>query len=335
MIFAHPLFFLLIIPVIIYAILGNHVPGQMKFSSLFLLKRAIAGIDKQIHLKQSYITILVIIRCIALIFIIIALARPQEIRHEKEVEKEGIDMFLMLDTSESMRAIDFKIHANNVTRLDAIKHVIDDFIDHRLGDRIGMIVFGEVAFTQAPLTMDHLLLKQLLAELSIGMAGNATAIGDALAIGIKRFKELKSKEKVIILATDGQNNAGKLIPQKAAEIAKKLNIKIYTIGIGGTGKAPFIEDGLFGKRVVYQSVQLDEKSLKSIATHTGGAYFNAANLNELQKVYDVIDRLEKTPALITEYNDVDERFELFIIIAILFLLAELFLRHTWLKVLPQ
>ena len=181
-----------------------------------------------------------------------------------------------------------------------VKDVVTEFVENRESDRLGLVVFGEEAFTQCPLTLDHNILLSLLDKLAIGIAGDSTAIGSAIGIAVKRLKDLESESKVIILLTDGRNNAGDLLPLQAAEIAKSYGIKIYTIGVGTRGKAPFLVDTVFGKRYMYQEVDIDEDTLKKISTLTGAKYFRATDLESLKDIYQQIDRLEKTEVKVIE-----------------------------------
>lgn len=247
-----------------------------------------------------------VFKVISLILLIIALARPQWGDQKVTVSTEGINIILALDLSESMRALDFKKDGNIVTRLEAAKHVVQDFIVKRNGDRIGMVVFGSHAFTQLPLTRDYNTIAFMLEVLKIGAAGPGTAIGDAIGISIKRLEDIKSTSNIIILLTDGKSNSGKLTWQEAIKIAAHRNIKIYTIGVGSRGKAPFLVDDIFGRRYVYQKVDMDLDALKKIAEETTGSFFEAKDTEGLSKIYDIIDQLEKTKADIikwVEYKD--------------------------------
>jgi Ca-activated chloride channel family protein len=202
------------------------------------------------------------------------MSRPQAGNKQTEYLSEGIDIILCIDTSGSMQALDFSIGGKRIERLTVVKEVVKKFIKARTSDRIGMIVFGEEAFTQCPLTLDYGVLLSFLDYVEIGMAGEATAIGDAVALGVKRLKALeKAKSRVMILLTDGRNNAGRIAPGTAAEIAKEFDVKVYTIGAGTEGEAPFlIEHPLFGKQYIYQKVDLDEEALREIAHITEGHY---------------------------------------------------------------
>lgn len=274
-------------------------------------------------------------RALSLTFLIFAFARPQSGKKFTEVSSEGIDIMLAIDTSGSMQALDFKVGRKRLKRLEVVKKVVKEFINNRPGDRMGIIVFGSDAFTQCPLTQDHGILMSFLDKLKIGMAGEATAIGQAIGIGVKRIRKLKAKSKIMILLTDGRNTHGRLDPTQAAEIAKTFGIKIYTIGVGTNGEAPFLVDHpLFGKRYVYQKVDIDEDTLKEIANTTGGKYYRATQTEELKSIYKEIDRLEKTKVSVKQYTEYNEYFHWFGLLGLVFLLIEVFLGNTRLRKLP-
>ncbi|MFO7749023.1 MAG: VWA domain-containing protein [Desulfobacteraceae bacterium] len=261
------------------------------------------------------------LKYLALVLLILALARPQWGTEKRTVVTRGINIVLALDLSRSMAALDFKLDGSMVTRLDAVKNVVKEFIMKREGDRIGMVVFGSRAYTQIPLTRDYNTISFLLEKLEIGAAGPSTAVGDALGISLKRIKDIKSRSNIVILLTDGKSNAGSLSPETAADIAAQQGVKVYTIGVGGTGKAPFlVNDPLFGDRYVYREVEMDRAALESIAGKTGGAFFAAEDTNTLAGIYDSIDRLEKTDAEVTLWADYSELYPWFLVPA-LFLLA--------------
>ncbi|MEY4630346.1 MAG: hypothetical protein RIQ81_466 [Pseudomonadota bacterium] len=236
------------------------------------------------------------VRCFALVLAIIALARPQAGPRGRSRNVDGLDIQLVIDTSGSMKAQDFVLEGQRPTRLEVVKAVIDKFIAARTDDRIGLVVFGTEAFTQAPLTLDHQLLEQFLKHIQISMAGDATAIGDGLATAVKRLSgdggqtSTSRQGKIVILLTDGANNAGRIDPLSAAEAAKALNIKVYTIGVGSRGKVPIESNG----RTVQAEVDIDETLLEKIAVMTGGRFFRATDTQALIDVYAEIDRLEKT-----------------------------------------
>ena len=268
-------------------------------------------------------------------FLIIALARPQTSQEFREVESSGRDIMLALDISGSMQAVDFYINDQQTDRLTALKQVVNKFVAGREGDRIGLIVFSENAFTQCPLTLDHNVVTQYLDALEVGMAGQSTAIGDGLAIAIKRLQAIPAKSKVIILVSDGKNNAGAVDPMEAARIAGEQGIKVHTIGIGENGVAPFPATGIFGTpRLVPKQLEFDEQTLRSIAQQTGGQYFHATSTEGLIEIYKEIDRLEERKELVHQYLDYQERFVLFLFLALFsFLIAEI-LQATILRTIP-
>jgi Ca-activated chloride channel family protein len=274
------------------------------------------------------------LRALCLALLILGAARPQLYNVSREITSPGVDILLCLDTSGSMRAMDFQLDGKPVTRLKAVKKVVHEFIQKREMDRIGLVVFGNEAFTQAPLTLDKGLLLELVNRMEIGMAGDRTAIGSALAVGGKRLKDLKAKSKTMILLTDGRHNAGDLTPSAAADAVQALGIKIYTIGVGGKGPAPFPVQTPFGTRIVRQQVDLDEETLKKVADIGGGQYFRAADTDSLEKIYDTIDKLEKTEVKVKEFFHFRELYAYFLLPALLLLGTEILLRMTILRVLP-
>ena len=261
--------------------------------------------------------------------LVVGLARPQWGSREVVRLEAGINIVLALDLSESMAAIDFELEGERVTRLDAVKAVVEDFVEGRDGDRIGLVVFGTEAYTQLPLTTDYDTLVATLARLEIGAAGPNTALGDALGVSTRRLQDVESLSNLVVLLTDGESNAGGLSPSAAAEAARQLGVKVYTIGIGSEGEAPFVVDSpLWGKRVVYQRVSLDEVGLRAVAEATGGMYFRAAGLEGLQKVYDTIDRLEKTEVETRVYEQYEELYPWALVPALGLLLAAAVLGAT-------
>lgn len=231
-----------------------------------------------------------IVRMLAITLLIIAIARPQSTLNWQDITTEGIDIVICLDISGSMLAEDF--HPN---RLEACKKIAMEFIDGRPDDRIGLVVFSGESFTQCPMTIDHSVLKNLFSGIKSGIIEDGTAIGNGLATSVNRIKESKAKSKVVILLTDGMNNAGFVAPLTAAEVAKQYNIRVYTIGTGTTGTAPYPFRTPFGT-IQYQNVpvEIDEGILKQIAAMTGGKYFRATSNRKLEDIYKEIDRLEKT-----------------------------------------
>ncbi|MEC7181287.1 MAG: VWA domain-containing protein [Bdellovibrionota bacterium] len=325
---AYPWFlclFLVIVPIFIW---GQKSGGKIRFSSIDLLK------SMNMRARNNPKLILLILRSLAIILLVVALARPQSGRQFTKTNSEGVDILLVLDTSESMQALDFKREGKRVNRLRVVKEVVRDFIKKRPNDRIGLVVFGEEAFTQCPLTLDHGIVMDFLDNIKIGMAGSATALGQAIGIGVNRMKDLKSKSKIMIALTDGRNNAGRLSPLQASKLADHYGVKVYTIGVGTQGKAPFLADTLFGKRYIYQKVDLDESTLKQVASETGAKYFRATNTDELKNIYSLIDKLEKTKIEVKKYTEYNEMFAHFLIPGLFILLLEIFLGQTKLRRIP-
>jgi Ca-activated chloride channel family protein len=277
------------------------------------------------------------LRLLAVALLVLGMARPQTGRKHTEVKTEGIDIALVMDTSGSMQALDLDAGRpirSRRNRLEVAKSVVEEFVKKRENDQIGMVVFGENAFTQCPLTLDHGIVATFLERLEIGMAGDATAIGSAIGTAVKRLKKSEAKSRVIILLTDGRSNAGSLSPKKAAEIAKTFDVKIYAIGAGTRGKAPFIVETVFGKQVIHQDVEIDEAGLQEIAAMTGGKYFRAEDTKALDAIYDEIDELEKTEITMSSYMEYNERFRWFVIPAMGLLLLEVVLLGTRFRKLP-
>ncbi|MBU0634038.1 MAG: VWA domain-containing protein [Candidatus Omnitrophica bacterium] len=278
---------------------------------------------------------LIFLRALVLIFFILALARPQVPLAPQRISKKGIDMVLALDTSTSMEALDFQIDNKRQNRLYAVKQVVDDFIASRSNDRIGMIAFAGRPYIVCPLTFDHSWLTGNLERVQIGMVEDGTAIGSAIAAALNRLKNSAAKTKIIILLTDGRNNAGKISPQTAAEAAKALKVKVYTIGAGSVGPVPYPVKDLFGN-TAYQNVEidLDEELLKEIAQVTGGRYFRATDTATLKKIYEQIDKLEKTPFKQAAFSSYKENFEIFLLWGLGILLFEQLLVNTILLGIP-
>ena len=246
---------------------------------------------------------------------IVALARPQQVETETVRDSDGLDILLAIDTSGSMRSPDMGRGLQSLSRLDAAKAVMQRFVEARPDDRLGLLVFGEEAFVQVPPTLDSAALIDFIGSLELGMAGaNATAVGDAIAVGVKRLKDLNAPSKIIILVTDGKSNSGRVQPMDAAAAAKALGVKIYTIGVG--------------------SSQIDEATLAAVARTTGGSYYAAANLNQLAEVYKEIDSNEKTTAQVREYVHRDELYLDWAFPALLFFVAAFALSRTALRRLP-
>lgn len=325
--FAYPwvLFFLLLIPLLIiwYFWQGRKKSSAITYSSLQVFEKApVSWRERLRHLPFA-------LRLLALIFLIIALARPQNFSAGQSVNAEGIDIAMVLDISGSMLAEDFKPN-----RLEAAKQVIDKFISARTTDRIGLVIFSREAFTQCPLTIDYSVLRNLLLDIKSGMITDGTAIGNAIANGVNRLKESDAESKVIILLTDGVNNAGEVDPVSAAEIAASFGIRIYTIGVGTRGEAPYPVATPFGTRYQMVPVEIDEVLLKKIADLTGGEYFRATNNRALEEIYNKIDKMEKTKIEITSFRNAKELFASWMGIGLMILFLELIASKTILRKLP-
>ncbi len=272
---------------------------------------------------------LYVTRLLAIGLLILALARPQTSLSRQSVNVEGIDLVIALDISGSMLAQDFR-----PDRLEAAKEVAMEFIDGRPNDRIGLVVFSGESFTQCPITTDHAVLKNLFKEIKSGMIDDGTALGDGMALAVSRLKDSKAVSKVIILLTDGVNNMGSVDPLSAAEIAKLYGIRIYTIGIGTMGYAPYPVQTPFGIQLQQMKVEIDEPLLVKISAMTEGKYFRAQNITKLREIYREIDKMEKTRIDVTEFRKKKEEFLPLVLIAFLFLALEGFVRYTVLKTIP-
>ncbi|MFI5238049.1 MAG: VWA domain-containing protein [Ignavibacteriales bacterium] len=327
MTFAYPwvLYSLAIIPLMIawYLFRGMKTQSSVKYSSLNIFK------DVPSTLREYLRHIPLAIRLIAIGLLIVALARPQSFSSGENVTTEGIDIAMVLDISGSMLAEDFKPN-----RLDAAKDVIDNFVEGRTSDRIGLVIFSREAFTQCPLTIDYNVLRNLLLDIRSGMIQDGTAIGNAIANGVNRLKESDAKSRIIILLTDGVNNAGEVDPISAAEIAKAFGIRIYTIGVGTRGEAPYPVQTPFGTRYQMVPVEIDEEMLTKISGLTDGQYFRATNNRALEEIYNKIDKLEKTKIEITSYKNATEKYHSWLWGGLLLLLVELGLSRTILRKLP-
>jgi Ca-activated chloride channel family protein len=323
--FSSPLFLILL------AILPLKIWYQKRHAQRPLIRISSTGglqtIPRSRFLKTAWI--IPAVKYTAFFLMVLAMARPQWGTRQVEVLTEGINIVLAVDVSGSMAALDFKRDGRIVNRLEAVKGVIEEFIAKRDGDRIGVVIFGSEAFTQIPLTRDYHTIAYVMDRIEIGAAGTDTAIGDAIGISLKRLKDIDSKSNIIILLTDGQSNAGELSPETATQIAKTAGVKIYTIGVGTKGKAPFrIEHPLLGEQFVYQNVNIDEAALERIAKACDGMYFKADNTPQLAKIYDMIDRMEKTTVKVKTFAEYRELYRYCLIPAFVLLLVWIVLTHT-------
>jgi Ca-activated chloride channel family protein len=319
------LWFLAVIPLLAYWYFKMHekISPNLNYSSLQILSRA----PKTIKEKLAHMP--AVLRLIALALLTVALARPQTYSSGQNVFTEGIDIAMVLDISGSMLAEDFKPN-----RLEAAKKVTSDFINGRTNDKIGLVIFSGETFTQCPLTIDYSVLQNLLREVKSGMIQDGTAIGNAVANGVNRLKDSKAKSKVIILLTDGVNNAGEIDPISAAQIAQKFGIRIYAIGVGTIGEAPYPFQTPFGIRYQMVPVEIDEVRLKEISSITGGKYFRATNNKKLAQIYEEINQMEKTRVEVTSFRNATELYYGWAFAGIILLLIEVVLSKLFLKKLP-
>lgn len=328
--FASPFFLLLIplYPLLHYAIRSQHRQVAALYSSVELFNGIPGTFRTKLHFLPSWI------RFIGFCLLVVALARPQWVAQTTEVIGQGVAILLTIDTSGSMKALDFHLQGSEANRLDVVKSVVDDFIMKRPHDRIGMVVFGEEAYTQCPLTTDKDTLRQFLQWIRIGIVGDGTAIGNALAVSVKRLQKQTEKSRIIILLTDGRSNAGQISPEIGAEMARAMGIKVYAIAVGSNKPVPYPEETPFGVRRIYARLEMDEESLRHIADVTGGKYFQATQTEELQRIYDEIDRLEKSEIKVKAYQEYEELYAGFLGVGALMLLLEILLSRTVFMKLP-
>ncbi len=324
--FAHPWFLLglLLVPLMVawYVWRYRKQEAALQHSNLSLFD----GVRRSLRVRLRWLPYA--LRVVAVAAMVVALARPQSQLSRQEMTVEGIDVVLAMDISGSMLAEDFRPN-----RLEAAKKVAADFIEGRKNDRMGLVVFAGEAFTQVPLTIDHQVLLKQLGAVKSGITRDGTALGDGLATAINRIKDSEAESKVIILLTDGVNNQGSVDPLSAAEIAALYNIRLYTIGVGARGKAPFPFRDQFG-RVHYQNidVEIDEDLMKQMSAATGdGQYFRATNKKALEQIFDQIDEMETSKIDVTQYAQTRDEHQSWLWLAAIALLLEALLRYVWLK----
>ncbi|MDH8701692.1 Ca-activated chloride channel family protein [Dysgonomonadaceae bacterium PH5-43] len=327
MVFANPNYFfllLLLIPMVAWYV------WKQKNAQTNIQLSSSDGFLKAPKTYKIYIRHLpFVLRILTVVFLIIALARPQTTNNWNQTTTEGIDIVLTVDISSSMLAEDLKPN-----RLEAAKDVAASFVNGRPTDNIGLVVFAEESFTQCPLTTDHTVFLNLLKDIRTGIINDGTAIGHGLATSISRLRDSKAKSKVIILLTDGTNNRGEVAPVTAAEIAQAYNIRVYTIGVGTQGEAPYPVQTPMGTRYQNVPVDIDEATLTSIAQKTGGLYFRATNNSALKEIYQEIDQLEKTKMNVQEYSKKQEEYLKFALLAFLFFGLEFLVRYIVLRNIP-
>lgn len=323
--------FILWIPMVwIYIVREKKFRPAVRFSDL----SSILKIPKSSFVKLRHS--ILVLRLIGTGLLFVALARPQEGRSDEEVTTEGVDIVLVLDVSLSMKALDFKPE----DRLTVAKERIKEFIAKRQNDRIGLVVFAARSFTKCPLTLDYSVLNTFIDDITYTDFSYQTAIGTAIATAANRLKDSNAKSKVMILLTDGANNAGEIPPVTAAKAAQEFGIKIYTIGVGKEGQVPMpvtVQNPFTGQ--THQDVQmvesdLDEPTLQQIAQTTGGVYFRAQNSEKLKEIYDQIDKLEKTEIKTTIFTSYEERFYPWLLAGFIVLLLELVLQNTRFRRIP-
>ncbi len=325
--FANPAFLwlLLVIPPLVawYVWKQNRLTASLKHSSLRLLAAMPAG--WRAHLRHLPFAL----RMLTVALLIVAFARPQSSARGENVYREGIDVTIVLDISGSMLAEDFRPN-----RLEAAKSVAEDFILGRESDRIGLVIFAAESFTQCPLTTDYSVLVDLLKKVKTGYLQDGTAIGEGIANAVNRMKSSKAKSRVMILLTDGVNNMGSIDPATAAEIASTFGIRMYTIGVGTRGMAPYPVKTPFGTQYQQMPVEIDETMLRQVAELTGGEYFRATGNRALREIYSKIDKLERTRVEVTEFHRYTELFYQFVLYALGIFLVELLLRAFVFRKIP-
>jgi Ca-activated chloride channel family protein len=327
--FQDPIFLVLIIVavgILVYYIKFKRArAASIRYSDVNLVRR----LKPSFRIRERHL--LPVLRALAILFLAFALARPQSGRKGQEISSEGIDIVLALDISGSMRAEDFKPH----NRLYVAKQVIKEFIEGRQSDRIGLVVFSKQSFTQCPLTLDYGVLFNFLDKVDFGMIEDGTAIGLAIANAVNRLRESEAEGKVVILLSDGRNNAGEIDPITAAQAAKAMNVKIYTIGAGKPGNAPYpVDDPIFGRRYVYVENEIDEPTLEQIAQITGGEYFRAKDEEGLARIYKQISEMEQTEIKVKEYLQYNELFSNYALAGLLLLVTEIVLANTRYRKIP-
>jgi Ca-activated chloride channel family protein len=319
--FAQPYFFLLLIllPIILW---WQRKQKAIQQPSFRLTNLHFISAQKS-SFRLRFRPVLVLLRSIAFVALVVALARPQSSNLSESVDSDGIDIVLSIDVSGSMMAEDLKPN-----RIEAAKKVATDFVDKRANDRIGLVIFSGESFTQCPITIDHNIVKEQIDAMKSGMLQDGTAIGMGLATAVDRLRNSKAKSKIIILLTDGVNNTGLIDPSTALEIAKAYKLRVYCIGVGTRGEAPYPVQTPMGIQKQMVPVEIDEVLLKNIATQTGGKYFRATSNNSLSSIYKEIDQLEKSKVEVSSFKHFSDLFLPFALIALVCIALEMLLRYT-------
>jgi Ca-activated chloride channel family protein len=325
--FKHPYFLwlLVLIPLMIYFFLFYKRKNRpsVRMSNIDAVK------FYRPTLRQRLINLPVLLRLLAIVLFIIALARPQSSSKASNVKTEGISIVVALDISSSMLAEDFRPN-----RIEAAKKLAVEFIEGRPNDLIGLVVFSGESFSQCPITTDHSVLINMMKDIKTGMLIDGTAIGEGLATAIDRIKDAKTKSKVVVLITDGVNNSGSIPPLTAGEIAKTFGVRVYTIGVGTQGMAPYPQQTPFGIQYQNMEVQIDEKLMKQIADDTDGQYFRATNNKKLSAIFSEIDKMERSKIEVTEFKRYSELYFPYALIGLLLISLEMILRYTWFRTIP-
>ena len=317
------LLLILLVPIFVLILINKKSDSTFAFPS----RELVEGLKPTMRSRMSKLPIF--LRAVGMLLLILAFARPQSVLEGTKTISEGVDMVLALDTSTSMLAEDFTIRGSRINRFDLVREVVKEFVAKRKDDRIGMVAFAARAYTVCPLTTDYSWLNENLDRVTVGMIEDGTAIGSAIASSANRLRTSKTKSKIIILLTDGANNAGMISPIMAADAAKALGIKIYTICVGRHGLSPYPFQDAYGRKV-YQNIpiEIDEDVLRKIASITGGKYYLASDSETLRKIYDDINKLEKSTIEHFGYREYSELFYYFLIPGLILLLLEILLANT-------
>ena len=329
--FYYPWALLLLLVIPLLAILRGRIGKRSAFgfSTVSAARIAGRGVKAQAGAAARYLRFLV------LLMLVLALARPQQGKGRSEVEASGVDIMLVLDVSGSMEALDFKIERQPASRVEVVRQVVAKFVDDRPNDRIGLVAFAGRPYMMSPLTLDHDWLARRLQELRVGLVEDSTAIGSAISLAVNRLREQQAKSRIVILLTDGMNNAGKISPVVAAEAAAALGIKVYTIGAGSRGEAPMpVTDDFGRKRMVMAKVNIDEATLKEVARITKANYYRATDTTSLEEIYGEINKLEKTVHKMKKFENYRELFHLPLFCALFLMALEMLFSELLFRRLP-
>jgi Ca-activated chloride channel family protein len=328
--FANPLYLLIFFIILVFAYIYTNIFRRDYFKSYILFSQVKLLKNNEASFRKKFLKILKLLKYVALVLIIISLARPQKGKVFEHSNDQGIDILVALDTSTSMRSLDFK----PLNRMESAKKVTESFIKRRKYDKVGLVVFSGLAFTQCPLTTDKDSLIEFIKNINIGDTGlDGTAIGSAIMTSVNRLKDSQAKSKIIILVTDGNNNMGEIDPIRASKIAKEYGIKIYTVGVGSLEGA--IDSPFLGKRLIrIQEDAINEDVLKEMARNTEGEYFRAQDTKSFENIMNNIDGLEKYEIKVTQVAKYNELYKYFLIPAFILLLLVVILENTYTRKLP-